>query len=86
MSKQKQARKRCANLAIRLDGGLGVLELDVFVTHERPRAKMMWIESQRAFEVHDRLGMLAFHAVIIANDETRLWSIATIAAVQIVAQ
>jgi hypothetical protein len=58
-------------LAVRLDGGLGVLQLHVLVAQQRPRRHVARIEPQRALEVGDRLDVLALDAVVVADDDAR---------------
>jgi hypothetical protein len=63
-------------LAVGLNGSLGVLQLHVLVSEQRPRRDVARIEPQRALEVGDRLDVLALDAVVVADDDARFRSIA----------
>ena len=54
--------------AVALDGGMGILHLDVLVAHESPGGEKVAVERESAAEVVDCFFVLGFQRVVVADD------------------
>mmetsp|Transcript_6199 Transcript_6199/g.27928 ORF Transcript_6199/g.27928 Transcript_6199/m.27928 type:complete len:266 (-) Transcript_6199:1037-1834(-) len=57
---------------VRVNGRRRVLHLHVLVAHERPRAEVLPVQTERPGEVHHRLLVLRLEGVVVTHDAARL--------------
>lgn len=53
---------------------MGVLHLNVLVSHECPCTEEAAVEGEGSAEVHDGFFVLAFEAVVVADDAAGFWA------------